>query len=668
MISPIEKKQINYIGFETDSKTKSSSIKDEKEIKISNISNKVKNKIKRIKTSSPPINYENSQIQSTKNIDKNICKEDNAIKEKKYKDKNIKPLFNSDELNYIQKNYNLEEAYRKSNILEKLKKNKEFQTFQRMKNFKASELLNTRNKENNILNGNRINIINKYYNNCLNKYIDEQLYEDDFMKYTSSYRDKMVNKLNEKLKLDNIVDDSLSELKSEKQSISFKDDKIGKNSERFIAKNEEDKNRKRKINTNNKKSDFDFNIFKLINKIKNKKCKNRCTFLKKREINKSIPNKLNENKNNKIKKLIGLIEKDSLTPRDNNTFILIKDLVKKISKIKDISIPKSNTNMNFKSTISISSRNQSNNKIKINNKNNLLLFNENKALNGKYITNKLIKSNTDRKNEIQNYNQKSGIYTQRELGHLKKKIGIKKNENIKNMTSKNLENTSLYSIVKKNKIKNSPKSSKKIKCQKSRNAILIYNIKSQIKSEENKNCFNNIITKDNDNKSFSKSILKTNIKKKDLINITLNSVNKDYSLCIDNKYRNNKIIKNKEKKSLYHNIWKDERKIKIKFFLPKISSYTEEDKNNITYIEKTMNKNYKSHKNNFNDMNMISNIKNYNKGNYNKKKYENLTINDFFSYNKINKNKKLEKRKKSKTINKNEIDKIYITTPKNIQK
>ena len=650
MNSPIQRKHSNHLGFETESKTKSSSLKDEKEIKISNTTNKMKEKIKNIKPSKISLNYKCCQIQKKNNIKDNLYQNINIFHDKKEGNKAAKL-----DINYIQKNYNLEEAYRKSNILEKLKKNKEFQTFQRMKNFKASELLNTRNKENNILNGNGINIINQYYNNnCLNKYIDEQLYEDDFMKYTSSYRDKMVNKLNEKLKLDNIVDDSLSELKSEKQSISFKDDKIGKNSERFIAKkNEEDKNRKRKINTNNKKSDFDFNIFKLINKIKNKKCKNRCTFLKKREINKSIPNKLNENKNNKIKKLIGLIEKDSLTPRDNNTFILIKDLVKKISKIKDISIPKSNTNMNFKSTISISSRNQSNNKIKINNKNNLLLFNENKALNGKYITNKLIKSNTDRKNEIQNYNQKSGIYTQRELGHLKKKIGIKKNENIKNMTSKNLENTSLYSIVKKNKIKNSPKSSKKIKCQKSRNAILIYNIKSQIKSEENKNCFNNIITKDNDNKSFSKSILKTNIKKKDLINITLNSVNKDYSLCIDNKYKNNKIIKNKEKKSLYHNIWKDERKIKIKFFLPKISPYTEEDKNNITYIEKTMNKNYKSHKNNFNDMNMISNIKNYNKGNYNKKKYENLTINDFFNYNKINKNKKLEKRKKSKTINKN---------------
>ena len=410
MNSPIKKKHSNHLGFETESKTKSSSLKDEKEIKISNTTNKMKEKIKNIKPSKISLNYKCYQIQKKDNIKDNLYQNINFFPDKKEGNKATKL-----DINYIQKNYNLEEAYRKSNILEKLKKNKEFQTFQRMKNFKASELLNTRNKENNILNGNGINIINQYYNNnCLNKYIDEQLYEDDFMKYTSSYRDKMVNKLNEKLKLDNIVDDSLSELKSEKQSISFKDDKTGKNSERFIAKkNEEDKNRKRKINTNNKKSDFDFNIFKLINKIKNKKCKNRCTFLKKREINKSIPNKLNENKNNKIKKLIGLIEKDSLTPRDNNTFILIKDLVKKISKIKDISIPKSNTNMNFKSTISISSRNQSNNKIKINNKNNLLLFNENKALNGKYITNKLIKSNTDRKNEIQNYNQKSGIYTQR---------------------------------------------------------------------------------------------------------------------------------------------------------------------------------------------------------------------------------------------------------------
>ena len=61
-------KNIINIGFETESKTKSSSIKDEKE--IPNKSNKKKKKINKIKISSISINNKNNTVQDIIKIER----------------------------------------------------------------------------------------------------------------------------------------------------------------------------------------------------------------------------------------------------------------------------------------------------------------------------------------------------------------------------------------------------------------------------------------------------------------------------------------------------------------------------------------------------------------------------------------------------------------------
>ena len=693
MISPIEKKQINYIGFETDSKTKSSSIKDEKEIKISNISNKVKNKIKRIKTSSPPINYENSQIQSTKNIDKNICKEDNAIKEKKYKDKNIKPLFNSDDLNYIQKNYNLEEAYRMNNVIEKLQKGVDIQSSQKVRNYNNYEYINLKNKKNNITYVNSIKNINNKCNNTNKgeyKYDEEQIYEDDYKKYTSSYRDKMVKKLKEKLNRDNIVDDSLSELKSEKQSITYIDDKIGKvNKDCLTKSNKKNKLKKIKINKSNvnDNSNLDYSIFKKINKIKknNNKFLNKNSSIEKLKIdnriknnkkNETNDNKLSENKSKGMKNLIGFNQtENNLTFHNNHTYLLIKDLLNSLNnKKKDSSLPKkkflnNNNNMTIKSTAPLSTRKQNNNNIRNKNEeNNNIFSNDNKTSNCEYLTKKITKFNTQKKRDNLNMNKKSRLYIQKMADKIKKRVCVIRSIDIKNMTCKNIENISLNHILNKNKLIKTPKSFFKIKNESkdkknNKNSNLIYNIKNHIKSDENKNLFNRTLTKSNKKKLFFTSILRKNKNKKDLLNITSNSNNK--SLYMKNTNKSNNILKYKKTQILYCNIFKNQRKIEIKILTPIISTYIDEDKGNISYREKTMTKS----NNNNNDVNLSSIIKNYNKNIYNKKKkYDRLNNNDFYNNININKNKKNINDKISKIVNKNEKDKIYYTTPKSYNK
>jgi len=352
MFSPIEKKKINCL-IETESKTKSSSIREE------NITNKKinqKKKIKRNETSSISSNNKNKIKFSDKNMRsfkiKNDKEKTKVIKDKKDEDKN-KKLIRAKKSNYIQKKYNLAEAYRKNHILEKIHKNSGSMTYKGMKYFKIYDFINdgyNQIKNDNIyIRNSELN--NKYIKPYINgknndlydyDYDNEQIEEDDYKNFTASYRDKMVYKLKEKLNRDNIVnnniiDDSLSELKTEKQSISLLD--------MHSIQKDRQENKKRKVAQKKVKSyiNSDNNIFKTINK--QEKTQNK--FLKKirsrgnkdyiKEVNKNKTdigmyncqiNKLNQKKNKEFKNLVGLIKKDELSFKKSKTILLIKDLIK----------------------------------------------------------------------------------------------------------------------------------------------------------------------------------------------------------------------------------------------------------------------------------------------------------------------------------------------------
>ena len=228
MFSPYEKKQINYIGFETESKTKSSSIKDDKEIKISNrTNNKLKKKIKRNKTSA--LNNKSYKVQYTQissrkknfNLDNNNNLQFNSIQYQK-NDKNNKTLQNPN-THFIHKSYNLAEAYLKNNILEKIQKENQIHEYKKgAKNVKIYDYNNYINDNNNNNTFNKTNYINTFnINNLYDNFNEEQLDEEEFKKYTSSYRNKMINELKKKLNIDTVIDDSISEIQTESQFLNF---------------------------------------------------------------------------------------------------------------------------------------------------------------------------------------------------------------------------------------------------------------------------------------------------------------------------------------------------------------------------------------------------------------------------------------------------------------
>ena len=398
MLSPNEKKLSNYLGFETESKTKSSSIKDEKEIKISNKINKLKKKIKRNKTSALNTkNYNNQYTQiTTRKKDYNLeaSLPLNSYQAQKNKINN-KTLQNPD-IHFIHKNYNLAEAYLKNNILEKIQKEKKMNEFKRIPNFRTYEYINSINKSNNI-NFNRTNYINTYSN----LYNEDQLEEEDFKKYTSSYRYKMIYELKTKLNRDTIIDDSLSELQTEKQFMNFLDNKNNKNKNSIISKS----------NKENKFKKVKFVTFKTEENNKNLN-----TILHSQELN-----NLSETKNKNINKFFNIIQKNNMKTKKH--YLLIKDL------------------LNFKNNKKYNAKNISikNNGISNNMKN-------------KNISQSPRKKNTSKKN-ISNDNtslsKKNKIYSRRVSGNLMKKGCIIKNNNINDFTNKN----SLKNILNKN-IKN----------------------------------------------------------------------------------------------------------------------------------------------------------------------------------------------------------------------
>ena len=646
MFSPIEKKNINYLIFETESKTKSSSIREE------NLTNKKINQKRKIKRNETSTNSSNNK-NKIKFSDKNIClfkvkdnKEKKNVKEVKKEEDINQKLIRAKKSNYIQKKYNLAEAYRRNHILEKIHKNSESMTYKGMKYFKIYDFINdgcNHNKNNNIdIKNSDLN--NKYINdmnNDLYNYNDEQIEEDDYKNFTASYRDKMVYKLKEKLNRDNIVnnniiDDSLSELKTEKQSISLLDmHSIQKDRQENKTIKIAKKNIKPYINSDN-------NIFKKI--YKPQKTHNK--FLKKirsrgnkeyiKSINRNITdigmynsqiNKLCETKKKEIKNIVGLIKKDDLNNKKTKTILLIKDLIRNINKHKKFSymsfnnsrrINNNNNNTNKNITCTKSSRKQSTSKNKnkndvkkMENKNYKMNEKKNSNLNNEYFKIQLTNNKINKKRDMQNINKENNkIYTQRISGNLKKR-GCVINKEL-DLVLKHKSNVSQNNLInnKKNKINIcSEYLSQNRKSKKNHRVMFVYNIKNQMKLDENQTWFNRTMAKEN--KILGSSIIKKNKKKSSLLNITSNSNNKDFSLSIKSQNNN----KNKNTKELNLRNIKNKKKIKLQILTPSISSLIIKEHKLSSRIKKNS-----KIKNFSNDANMTSILNKYTNDSFNKKK------------------------------------------------
>lgn len=624
---PSNKKNINYLEIE--SKAKSPSIKGQNEIGINNKNNNKRIKIKRTKTSSISSNYNKGQINNLKNKKKyNKTNEQICNIQKKIKENNNNPIQKLD-INFIKTNYNLEEAYRKNHLIEDTFKTNIPQTYKGKTNIKKYDFRNINNRKNNsvtFVNYNNIDYNNSINNNDidisnnLNNYLiknnDEQIIEDDYKNFTSSYRDKMVNKLKGKLSRDNLLDDSLSELKSEKQSISLLENK----NEFMTKSNKENEIPKIKIVKNNNKYNIIINktIVKKLHRYKISK--NSVQFLDKNyikgnyRINKDHEeNELYQSKNKGIKNFVGLIKKDEMKIKTSNNCLLIKDLLNNINKRNELSFTKSkmhknninNNNMTINSNPLNSSRKQSNNKYKKTYKirENKLNINENKTFNKQYFKKHLIKGNFHKSMDIHPLNREKKFYTQRALSNLRKKAYINKINNVTDLTHKNI---SLNNLINKNK---KSIESRSVNKNREKKKISFFNRKSQIKSEENKKMFNRTMIKDR--KLLASLIIKKYKRKKDLLNNTSNNLNYDY------------------------NILKGKKKIGLQL-TPVFSSSLIEEKIN-SKGKTTLGKCSKY----FSEIDLTSILNKYNKNTYNKKKYECLNINDFYNYNNISKNNKI---------------------------
>ena len=522
----------------------------------------------------------------------------NAIGDKKEEDK-IKKLIKTKKSNYIQKKYNLAEAYRRNHILEKIHKNSGSMTYKGTKYYKIYDFINDRcnnnNNNNNNIRNSKINN-NKYtngVNNDLSNDNDEEIEEDDFKNFTASYRDKMVYKLKEKLNRDNIVnnniiDDSLSELKTEKQSISFLD--------MHSIQKDRKENKQIKISKNNIKHYIksDNNIFKKI--IKQQKTHNKFLkrnisrgnkdYIKEENRNKSEIgmyncqiNKLSEKKNKEIKNIVGLIKKDDLSTKKTKNILLIKDLIKNFNKHKQFSYMSFNNskklyNNNFTNKnilFAKSSRKQSTSKNKNDSKKIYYKLNEKNSLNlnNEYFKMQLINSKIPKKKDKQNINKENKIYSQRVSGILKKRGCIIKRNNELDPVLKHKTNVSLNNLINNNKnqinICNEYLSKNK-ENKKNHRVMFVYNVKNKMKLDENQTWFNRTMAKEN--KILGSSIIRKNKKKSNLLNISSNSNNKDFSLTIKSQ-NNNKSKKTKEL-NLRNN--KNKKKIEIQILTPNISS------------------------------------------------------------------------------------------------
>ena len=600
----------------------------------SSISSNIKNKIKL----------------SDKNIFRFNVKDnkekENVIDIKKEEDKNQK-LIREKESNYIQKKYNLAEAYRKNHILEKVHKNSGTMTYKGIKFFKIYDLINDGcNQIKNNKNFRNLNLNNKYFddvNNTLSNYNDEQVEEDDYKNYTAAYRDKMVYKLKEKLNRDNIVntniiDDSLSELKTEKQSISFLDmHSIQKDGQENKAIKNPKKNLKSYINSDNNIFKKNFKPQKTYNKfLKTIKSKRKEDYIKEIEKNKtdigmynSQINKLCGNKNKEIKKIAGLIKKDDFNIKKAKNILLIKDLIKNFNKSKKFSymtfnnskrLNSNNNNANKNITFVKSSRTQSTSFNKNENVSNKKKENKNYILNKKKNSNfnkenfklqsKIIKIN--KKRSIQHINKENKIYTQRVSGDLKKRECIIQKNNQKDLVLKLKGNVSLKNIINNNKKKINIFTEyldRKKESKKNHRVMFVHNIINQMKLYENQAWFNRTMEKEN--KIIPSSNIRKKKKKRCLLSITSSSNKKVFNLNI--KSPNNNKIKNIKELDLRNN--KNKKKIELQVLTPSISSTIIKENKLSSGIKKNSKKNNYS-----NDTNMTTILNKYANDSINKKK------------------------------------------------
>ena len=303
------KNQANYHIIETEAKTKSSSLNDENKSIITNIPNKKNNKIKRNKI--PVLNFHNP-INHFQNITKqkyfNI-NDDNKIiyisPNKKIYNKTIQ----NEEVNYTNKKYNLTEVYLKNNTLINFPKNN-MKDNKEISYLNANEFINLKNENNfNIINDNNLlNDFNKYNSFKSKKGQIEE--EDEYKKYTVSYRDKMINELNKKLNKDNIINESFN-LQIDSPSINM------------IDQNQTEKKLNLKCSKEYKIKKLKFVKYK-INLDNKKYMKNS---KKKITINNITNKNINNLDKNRIKDIkIEIIKKNN--SKNKKSYLLIKDLLR----------------------------------------------------------------------------------------------------------------------------------------------------------------------------------------------------------------------------------------------------------------------------------------------------------------------------------------------------
>ena len=316
MFTPNDKKQSNYYVLETESKTKSSSIKDEIETIMTNTNKNTNKKIKIKRNKTSVLNLNNSSSRNTQiSIKKNnLNNKDLYIKEDE--------IMQNKNINFFKTNYNLAEAYLRNNVLEKLQKNQILQKCKRMHYFNAFEYINLRDKIDNINSINKnlsFNSKNSTNSNGLNKNEDEQLEDDKLVNFTSSYRDKMINKLKIKLNKDYIVDDSLTELQSEKQP--------------YLIENKpyRYKNSILHFTNENKAKKMEW-----ISKTNYNGCKNKISFSKNKKSNLLFKDILNNKLKNKKALLLGKKSFISNKNYNNNLIQLSKKLSAKKNKKENI--------------------------------------------------------------------------------------------------------------------------------------------------------------------------------------------------------------------------------------------------------------------------------------------------------------------------------------------
>ena len=518
MIStPNEKKQSNYYVIETESKTKSSSIRDEKETVITN---KTKRKEKKLKTNKTSVLHLNgtSKINSKIAIKKNYLNNNNNLKESYIQEDQNNKTRKIKISDIIKENYNLAEAYLRNNILEKSKKSKTIQECERMVNFRINEYINLKDKKNNnIINSNNKNnnlfsefsdlIDSKNINSddfC--KYYEEKLEQEDFTNFSSLYRNKMIDKLKLKLNKDCIIDDSLPELESEKHFNIQNENKTQKYKNSILSNKKE-----------NKRKEFAFVH------LTNKKNKN----------NKEI----SFTKNKKTNLLFGDILNNKLNKKKH--LFLVKNSV----------INNNNIKRHF--YIKLSKKNN----LKINKKGNIFNNDINTINKKEYLTKNLINP-IIQKNRLNNSHSlhKSKTINILKTTRNKRKIDfiIKKNNIISDLTYKN----NLTNIDKENY--------KNVKSQlniKSKNRVIIYNIKNQIINKDN-NKINRTMVIENKHKKLSLPKNKNKTLKINRTDLNIN-INKQQSTI-----NNNNINYIKHNKKYYCKIFKKKTKIKIDFITP----------------------------------------------------------------------------------------------------